>query len=450
MDRHHLVQVSLLAAAAWAAAGKAWCVLRTVSQGESAMKALVWIRVSLLAAAFAAGGVVVVGGAAAEEAASTDWPQWLGPNRDGVSREPFAAPDWSAGGPKVLWKASVGTGYSSVAVVKGRVYTMGNDGSKDTVWCLGAADGEVIWQHRYDCPKGSQPGTRATPTVDGGLVYTLSREGHLYCLDAADGTVKWSRNVMADDGVQQAKYRWGLACSPLVLGEKLILDVGKVLGLDKATGKVVWECGSDTAGFSSPVAFRQGGKTYVTSFNAAALVIVDAEAGKEVARYPWKTDWLANAAAPIVSGERIFISSGYKRGCALLRFDGASLTSVYEVRSMNNHCNNCVLWQGYLYGVDGNMGKTNLACIDLETGKARWSDSGASATALTLADGKLMVIGSRGSLTIAEASPEGFKKLAEARLPGGKWWTIPVLSGGRIYCRSHQGTLLCLDAGAGK
>ena len=377
---------------------------------------------------------------------AADWPRWRGPQCDGVSPE-TGWEVWGEEGPKELWRVQIGKGFSSVAVAGGKLYTMGNTDNVDTVWCLDAATGKVIWTHTYPCPLNQYPGPRMTPTVDGDAVYTLSREGHLYCLGAADGKVRWNLHVGEVFGVRQTKYRWGYACSPLVIGDKLILDLGKTLALEKQTGKLIWTSGNDEAGFSSPTVMDVAGTPCVTSFTAHGLVLVAVADGKEMARYQWKTMYEINSATPIPLGDKIFISSGYGRGCALLAAGASGLTKIYENTAMRNHCNPSVLYQGHLYGLDGQMGASeSLKCLEFETGEVKWAQRGMRVGGLMIAGGRIIAMLDRGTLLIAEASPDGYKELARATVLGGRCWTHPVLAGGRIYCRSNEeGELVCID-----
>jgi outer membrane protein assembly factor BamB len=391
----------------------------------------------------------VAGSAALGEAADgASWPQWRGPNRDGVSTEKLSVEGLAAGKPKTLWEKSVGKGYSSVSVAKGRLYTMGGVGADDVVWCLEADTGKDVWQHKYACSgRGRTPGPRMTPTVDGDVVFTLSREGHLFCLAAKDGAVKWSTNIQADYGVRQTKYKWGLSCSPIVLGEKLIVTAGKALAFNKADGKLLWKSGGDSAAYSSPVPVKAGDKACVTSFTEAALVLVSVADGTEVARSPWKTSWGVNAATPIVSGDKIFLSTGYKRGCTLLQVGAGGLTRVYENENMRNHCQTSVLWKGHLYGIDDQQGRSGkLVCMEFATGNVKWSAGGFKVGGgLFLADEKLVFMADGGELRVAAAAPDAYKELGKAKVLSGQCWTTPVLAAGKIYCRSAKGDLVCVS-----
>ena len=384
-------------------------------------------------------------------AASLDWPQWRGTNRDGISTEIGWSSTWSAEGPKQIWKLSIGTGYSSVAVSDGRVYAMGNTDETDTIYCLNADTGAEIWKHSYPCAaKGNgYPGPASTPTVDGKNVYTLSREGHFLCLEADSGAVVWSKHIVKDFGVKSP--RWEFASSPLVLDNMVIIDAATALAVDKSTGELIWktrdygdswdDIKSHGGGYSSPYAFNLNGSQRLAIFNSSGLVILDPKTGQEQMLHPWKTTWNVNAATPIVSGDKLFISSGYNSGGALLQISGDKPVVVWKSKNMRNHINSCVLWEGYLYGFD----ESQLKCLDWETGDLKWAKKGLGKGSLMLADGKLIVLSDKGKLVIAEASPDGYDELASAKVLSGLCWTVPVLANGRIYCANHESDLICLD-----
>jgi len=379
-----------------------------------------------------------------------DWYQWRGPNRDGISNEKGWLSVWPEEGPKVLWKTSVGVGYSTVSVNNGRVYTMGNLEKTDTIYCLDENTGTEIWKHSYRCvtESGGHPGPASTPTVDGKYVYTLSREGHFFCINADSGKVIWSKHVKKDFGAKSPE--WDFASSPLILGNMIIVDVGMTLALDKSTGNLIWKTKdygdawknkSYGGGYSSPFAFHLNDSQRLAVFNSSGLVILDPENGRELALHPWKTSYNVNAVTPIVSDDKIFISSGYRTGGALFQFSGDKLTVVWQNKNMSNHFNSCILWEGHLYGFD----ETTLKCLDFQTGDVKWKQRGLGKGSLMLADGKLIIMGDKGHLVIAEASPESFKEISRTKVLSGLCWTVPVLSGGKLYCRNHEGDLVCLD-----
>jgi outer membrane protein assembly factor BamB len=377
---------------------------------------------------------------------AADWPQWRGPNQDGISTETGWTTQWPAGGPKQLWKANVGTGFSSVTVSQGRVFTLGNKADTDTVYCFAAETGNLLWKYSYACPlnaKYYEGGPGATPTVDSDRVYTVSKTGQLFCFNAADGKIIWSKNLQTDLGGKMPT--WGYAGSVLVFGNWAILDVGApggaTIALDKLTGNVVWKNGQDPVGYGTLLLFRQGDRALLASFNGFGLVVREATTGKEVARFPWKTSYEVNAATPIVAGDKLFISSGYGKGCALVQLTPTGLQEVYTNKKMRNHFNNCVLWKGYLYGFD----ESTLTCLTLATGDVQWKQEGLGKGSLMIADGKLIIQAEKGDLVIATPTPAVYKEIARAKVQKGLCWTTPVLANGRIYTRNAAGGLVCVD-----
>ena len=374
----------------------------------------------------------------AATAGAADWPCYLGANRDNTSADKDLKL-WSGDAAKVLWKKDVGVGHSCMTVAGKQLYTQG----AGAVWCLNAETGDLVWRYPPE-GKGRGGETTATPTVADGQVFALGNDHTIVCLDAAKGQLQWSQKV-DDFGVRQGG--WALSCSPLVRGDNVVMDLGVVFLLDKKTGKLVWKSGTESAGYASAVVFSRASDKLVTSFNAAGLAICNLANGEPVAKYPWKTAYDVNTATPIVSGDKIFISSGYGHGCALLKLESGALSKVWENKQMCNHCQTCVLSGGCIYGVHGQQGqKSSLKCLDFDTGKVRWDEKGLPVGGgLTLSDGKLFVMLDGGTLLVAAASPAGFKELARAKVLDGQCWTMPVVANGRVYCRSHAGELVCLD-----
>jgi outer membrane protein assembly factor BamB len=383
-----------------------------------------------------------------------DWPCWRGPDLNGISKEKSWTTAWPKEGPRQLWKASVGLGFSSMAVANGRMFTMGNQENIDTVFCFDAAKGALLWKHSYPCildPRFYEGGTLATPTVNGNRVYTISKRGDVFCFEAATGKIVWNKNVARELGVKlnvgDQDNWWGFSGSPLVRGDLLILNLASDgTALNKDDGKAIWSNGKGLAGYSTPLPFKQNGKDLVALAVAESVVAVNERDGKVLWRYPWKTPYDVNAADPIVSGDKIFISSAYRHGCALLQMQGDGVTLVYENKNMHNHFNPSVLINGFLYGIDGDAGHPGgLACVEFATGARKWMEKSIGTGALMAAGDKLIIQGEKGELIIAEASPEKFKPLARSQVIGGKCWTTPVLANGRIYCRNSKGDLVCVD-----
>ncbi len=408
-------------------------------------------RLSLSVSAIVVAAAVTLLLLAATGTYAADWTNWRGPNHNGVSDETGWRTDWAKNAPKQLWKKSVGAGYSSVSVSKGRVYTIGNRNNTDTVWCLNAENGEVLWERSYPCgagtySSGAYGGPRATPTVDDKSVYTLSHDGQVFCLDADSGKVIWSKNLQKE--LSAKPPRWGFAGSPLVEGKLLILNMGTSgVALDKATGKVVWKTGSGIAGYTTPVSFTMGRTRCLAIFNVDSLVVVKAADGKEIWRQERKVAYDVHAADPIISGDRMFISSGANTGCSLLRIDGEKPAVIWQNKEIRNYFNDCVLWKGHIYGFDL-FNRSTLKCLDFQTGAVKWSQEKLGRNcSLMIADGKMVVMNGLGALIVAEASPDGYKELGRVEILSGICWSVPVLSGGKIFCRSYNGELVCLQVG---
>ncbi len=372
-----------------------------------------------------------------------DWPNWRGPNYNGISAETGWSIDWPESGPKILWKASVGTGFSSVAVSDGRLYTMGNIDNEDIIYCIDAEKGTVLWRHAYSEPIKAnmyEGGPNATPTVSGGKVYTLSKSGKVFCLDVQKGKVVWSKDLHGDFGVEIPE--WGLAGSPFVTENMVILNASTFgLALNKMDGNLVWKTGDGPAGYATAVPFNNGGQNCVAMFGTEEVAGINAATGLELWRFPWKTSYGVNAGDPIVSGDKVFISSGYNKGCALLEIEDSNVTEVWRNKNMRNHFNSSVLWEGFVYGFD----ESQLKCLDFDSGEVMWSQKGLGKGSLMIADGKLVVLSEKGKLIIAQTSAKGFEQLASAQILKGKCWTVPVLSNGRIYARNAKGDLVCVD-----
>ena len=371
------------------------------------------------------------------------WPNWRGPNHDGVSNETGWAAAFPEGKARIAWQASVGTGFSSFAVAGGRAYTMGNVADTDVVTCLAVADEKSLWQFRYPQPLDSgnyEGGPHATPTVDGDRVYTFSKHGRAYCLKAATGDKIWEADVIKQFDAK--KPTWGFAGSPLVLGDLVILNAcSHGIALNKTTGELVWKSASSPGGYATAVPFRAGDTQAVMLFGQEALLAVRVSDGDLLWQFPWKTSYDVNAADPIVSDGKVFISSGYNVGCALLDISGAAPKVVWQNRNMRNHFNSCVLLGGHVYGFD----EGTLKCLELSSGQEKWNQHGLGKGSLMVADGKLLVLSEDGRLVIAAASPDGFREQASAQILRDRCWTVPVLAGGRVYARNAAGNVVCLD-----
>ncbi len=378
-------------------------------------------------------------------AVGVDWPQWRGPDRTGVTSEKVNS-SWPAAGPKALWRASIGTGFSSLAISHGRLYTMGNTKDQDTIWCLDSLNGKEIWKHTYPAPLGPtyyEGGPGSTPTVEANRVYTISKWGDVFCLDAATGAVIWLRDLRKE-GIKT--NRWGFAGSPLIWHELVILNAGSAgTALKRATGKIVWSNGTNATGYASPTLFTSDGKESVLIFAAKHLVAVDPKDGHELWRYPWETNYDTNNSDPLIYHNKILISS-YSRGCALLEIKDGKPKPVYTSEILHNHLSAGILVEDDLYAFNGEAHQqSDFRCIHLPTGALKWTRKDPAMGSVIRAGGVLLVLTEKGELLAAEPSPADFKPLARAQVLGGLCWTPPALADGLLYLRNAKGELLCLD-----
>jgi len=376
---------------------------------------------------------------------AADWPIWRGPAFDGISAEK----DWQlSSDPKVLWESEAGLGFSSFVVLQGRVVTTGHADEKDTVFCLDAKTGKEIWKHSYAADLGDkyyEGGTSATPTFDGDQVYHLSRWGDLFCFEAATGKVIWEKNVQKETEANLPD--WGFAGAPLVQGGLLILNVGKAgMAVEKATGKIVWKSEVDNAGYSSPYPITWGGKQLAVIGSGDAYLAVDVKTGNQVWSYKWNTRYGVNAADPILSGDMLFISSGYNKGCTLVKLGSGNPEKVWENKTLKNQFNSSVLIDDHLYGIDGDQNsRCALKCVRLSDGQEMWAEKEVGFGSLMAADGRLIVLSSKGELIIAKATPDKFDETSRAQILNGKCWSAPVLANGLLYARNSEGHVVCLD-----
>jgi outer membrane protein assembly factor BamB len=409
-------------------------------KGTNVAKAMRWVAAGTMLL-----GVLAVVVAQTSGPSGHNWNQYRGPERNGISPE-TGWKAWSGNIAKVLWRASVDTGYSAISVADGKVYTCGNKDNFDTVYCFDAkAGGKPVWTYRYACktvPTAMWPGTRSTPLIWEGRVYTLSSEGEAFCLGAADGKPIWSKKLTEELGVKGPQ--WGYAGSALPLGDWVVFDMGPVVALDKRKGDIAWKSEKFMPSYASPVPMTVGGKKCLAVINGDGPAIIEIGSGKTLFKDTWKTQYDINGCDVLVSGEKFFITSGYDHGCALYDTAGGKYKQVYMNKDLADQFSTPVLKDGYVYGWHGNVGGQTLRCIELATGAVKWSGPKVDVGSVVLSGDRLIMMGN-GELIVAQASPEGYKELAKARVLDGKTWTMPVLAEGRIYCRNTAGDLVCVD-----
>ena len=378
-------------------------------------------------------------------AQAADWPNWRGPDYNGISSETGWYEKWGSRGPKRLWTASVGTGFAAVSVADGRVFTMGNKSNKDTVYALDEATGETLWKYTYSSPLSPNSydgGPNATPTVDGDRVYTFSKDGQVYCLEAATGKRLWYKKLISTYKVK--KPNWGHASSPYITGEMVILNAGTHgMALDKRSGKLIWKTGTTAAGYATPVPYDHQGTPALVVFGKTRAYGVRVSDGSKLWSKTFQDRYQTNAADPVLYNGNIFLTTNSKDGEMIqLRSSGSSVKTLWRNRDMSIHFNPPVVVGDYLYGFDGRVNNSDdLRCINLKTGDTEWSKSSIPCGSIMASDGKLIILSRKGDLYIAEATPSRFRQLAKARVLTGTCWTVPVLANRSLYVRNSRGTL---------
>jgi len=379
---------------------------------------------------------------------AANWPQWRGPNRDGVSKETGLLKQWPANGPPLVWKATgAGNGYSSFSIANGKLYTMGLRGDREFVIAFDIANGKEVWA----TPNGSAfreehgDGPRGTPTVDGDRVYALGGNGDLSALDARTGKIIWSKNVLREFG--GSNIQWGISESPLVLGNKVLVNAGgpdaSIVALNKTDGSVIWKSQSDRPGYSSAIPAEINGNTQVVFFTAQRAVGLDARDGRLLWEYGKPANGTANVATPIVRANRIFISSDYGTGGGVVEITPDNKAKeIYFTRDMKNHHSSSVLVGDYLYGFSSSI----LTAMKFDTGEVAWRDRSVGKGSLVYADGNLYCFSENGVVGLVEATPNGYKENGRFRIQPGQLptWTHPVVAGGRLYLRD-QDTIYAFD-----
>lgn len=377
-----------------------------------------------------------------------DWYRWRGPGMNGISGESGWSADWGDAGPKVAWTVSVGTGFSSIVTSDQLAFTIGHRDDQDIIVCLSVADGREVWRHAYDAPlddRDFEGGPTSTPTIDGDRVYALSRGGELFCLVAKTGELVWRQQVA--DVAQVRLPGWGFSASPVVADNRLLINAGESgVALDKRDGRLLWSSTDRESGYATPVLMRDSGREIAIFASSRAYIGVDVETGDKIWSERWLTSFNCNAADPIISHGRMFLSSGYNRGGALFQFVDGQPQVVWKTKEMQNQLHSSILYQDHLYGIDGDMDSgARLKCIDWETGDVVWSAEDLKPGGMSIADGKIILLTESGELIIATASPRGWTPIGRGRVLDGKCRTVPVLSGGRIFCRSVGGDVVCID-----
>lgn len=396
---------------------------------------------------------------------SPEWPQWRGPQRDAVAKESGLLAQWPEAGPPLAWKAAgLGGGFSSLAITGGRIYTMGDREGSQQVVAMNLADGKIVWTAKVGPVwEDEYGGPRGTPTVDGERIYALGSDGDLVCVQAATGKEVWRKSLARDFG-GQVMSRWKWAESPLVDGDRLIVTPGAagatLVALDKKTGKEIWraavpslgEKGKDGAGYSSVMISNGGGVKQYVQLTGRGLVSVRADNGKFLWGYNKVANDVANIPTPIIRGDYVFASTGYRTGSALLKLSrqggGVQAQEVYflDGKTLQNHHGGLVLLDEHIYGGHGHNRGAPI-CVEMATGKVAWggeglevSHGGTGSAAVTAADGHLYFRYQNGRMVLIEATPQGYRVKGAFSIPevSRPSWSHPVVLGGKLYLREQD------------
>jgi outer membrane protein assembly factor BamB len=397
----------------------------------------------------------------ASSAGAEDWPQFLGPQRNGISLETGLTESWPEDGPKEVWRVAGGGGMSGIAVAGGRAFTMVERDGKQIVLGLDARRGEMVWETavapEFRNPMGDGP--RATPTVVGDSLFVYTGEGVLVALRVNDGTELWRRSAVAENKSKAAEY--GMACSPLAAGELVIVTVGApgptVVAYRRDTGQPAWKAGSDPAGYSSPALLKIGGQEQVVVFSGRSVLGLDPTSGKQLWRHEYVTDYDCNIATPLAHQGSVFISCGENHGAALLRLtkdqDAFRVDEIWASQGpqsvLRNEWQTSILRDGYLYGFDnvGSAGPvTHFTCVEIATGKKMWEKLRFGKGNLIYADGKLLMTTFKGELILARGTPQGFEELGRAAVLRSTR-QAPSLANGLLYARDDR-DIVCFDVRA--
>ncbi len=383
-------------------------------------------------------------------ATAADWPQWRGPDRNNISAETRWTDQWPGGKPRELWRADVQLGFGSMVVGDGRLFTLGHDReATTTLFCIDAITGKRLWKKSWASDLGAkyfEGGPVSTPVLDGGHLYVLTRWGKVLCLQAATGKPIWQRNLVEQDNARLPT--WGFSGAPVIHGERLLLNVGEAgMVLSKATGAPLWKSARRSAGYSTPVVFKAGGKEYAIFSSDKQYAAVELGTGKPWWSYRWLTRYGVNATDPVVTGDgHAFISTGYGKGAAYIKMYKEDPETLWKSRELKTQMATSVLIDGHLYGVDGDTTqKASLKCIELKTGTVKWTHADFGSGNVLAANGKLLCLSGKGELLVAPVSTQAFRPSARAQVLDGKCWNPHVLANGLLYCRNAEGDLICLD-----
>lgn len=385
----------------------------------------------------------------AQSSKSADWPGFRGAGHDNTVLPAGLDVSLKDADQRIKWRKNVGLGYTVAASKDGLAYTAGWADGKTTVLCFNPDTGERVWGFDYEIeqyderpkwPKSNEGGPVVTPGIAHGKLVHTTRDGRIFCLDAKTGELLWQKNFK--DLFNVPEPRWGFSASPVIVGDKFYMDVGKIVAMD-FNGNVLWQTKDYTQSYSSPTPFTYNGKDYLAAFPLDGLVVVERESGKVIAHHPWQSNQPVHAVSPLLfDGNKIFISSGWNTGAAVLAFTGEKLEPVWENKDLCNTMATSLYHDGHLYGFDQKV----LRCVDAKTGETKWSQRGLGQGTLLAVGDTMLIMSEGGELMSAPMSPDAFKPSDKTRLIfETKVWSCPTISNGYLFARGARGDLVCVD-----
>lgn len=388
-------------------------------------------------------------------AAAGDWPQILGPHRNGVAENETLTESFPKKGPARVWQKEVGEGFAGVAVAEMRVILFHREGTEERAQAFDAASGQSLWMRSFPTAyaSGISPdnGPRCVPVIHDGRVFLLGAAGDLHCVALADGKHRWSRAAAKDFGAPEGYF--GIGSTPIVEGDKLLVNVGGkvksgIVAFAIVDGKTVWQATDEQASYSSPVAVTQDGVRHVIFVTRLNALSIDPENGTVRWKIPFGARGATvNAANPLVLGDHLLLSASYGVGALYAKFSQDRTQTVWDNNdTMSSQYATCVAHEGFLYGVDGrqDQGTARLRCFDPQTGKVQWTEPNFGMASLIGADGKLVIVKDDGTLVLAAATPEKYRELGRSRVLSTTTRALPALSNGLLYVRDTK-VLNCLD-----
>ncbi|HEX6046856.1 MAG TPA: PQQ-binding-like beta-propeller repeat protein [Pyrinomonadaceae bacterium] len=387
-------------------------------------------------------------------AQSSDWAQWGGPHRNFVSETKGLATTWPATGPRRLWQRELGEGYSAIAVERGTLFTMYRKGDNEVVVALDAATGKTLWEYGYAAPfspdydMSNGPGPHATPLVSNDLVFTSGATGKLHCLDRKTGKVVWSHDLLSEfHGTLRVN---GYSCSPIAYKDKVVMLVGgpssSIVAFNRKDGSVAWKKHDFKNSTSSPILISVDGQDQLVAFMYGEVVAVDPNDGNLLWSYPHPVDFGLNTSTPVWGGDNLlFVSSGYDGGSRVLKLtragDKTKVEELWANRLMRVHFTNAIRVGDAIYGSSGDFGPAPFTAVDVKTGNVLWRHRSFPRASFLFADGRFIILDEDGHLLLATATAEGLNVTSKAELLGTKSWTVPSLSGTRLYVRDRKNIL---------